>query len=131
MTGVQCECQFFLTGITESVIVAIFEEIAGGVAGVWNGIGVAIESSASSNLARVGYAVAIAVAFAEVWNGIGVAIGSSASSNLARVAYAVAIAVALRWVRDRRAVVKGVDSAVAIGVDTCDCDAVVTAPRDA
>jgi hypothetical protein len=121
----------FLAGVPESVIVAIFEEIVGGVAGVWNGIGVAIKCSASSNLARVSYAVAIAVAFAEIWNGIVVAIGSSASSDLAQVAYAVAIAVALRGVRDRRAVVQGVDSAIAIGVDTCDCDSVVTAPRDA
>jgi hypothetical protein len=50
-----------LAGVTESVVVAVFEEVGGGVAGVWNGVGVAIESSAISNLARIAYAVDVAV----------------------------------------------------------------------
>ena len=98
MTGVKCKRQFFLAGVTESIVVAVFEKVVGSVAGVWNGVSVAIKCSASSYLAYV--------------------------------AYAVAVAVGLRWVRDRRAVVQGVDSAVAIGVDTCECDGVVSAPRD-
>jgi Flp pilus assembly pilin Flp len=95
---VHCEYQLFLAGVTESVVVAVFEEVVGGIAGVWNGVGVAIESSARSNLARV--------------------------------AYAVAVTVGLRWVSDCRAVVQGVDSAVAVGVDTCECYGVEHAPRD-
>jgi hypothetical protein len=42
MTGVQRECQFFLADVTESIFVAVFEEVSGGVAGIEIAIEIAI-----------------------------------------------------------------------------------------
>jgi hypothetical protein len=58
MTGVQRECQFFLTDVTESIVVAVFEEVSGGVAGVVILIVVAVMTN---NFQGIADAVVVAV----------------------------------------------------------------------
>jgi hypothetical protein len=135
---VKCKRQFFLTRVTKSVVIAVFEEVGGGVAGVWCEVSVAVDTSGFGNLATIDAAVLVAVdggsasrEFTGIELAIVVAVEGWCGGNLARVAYAVAVTVGLRWVGDRRAVVKRVDCAVAVGVDTCECDGVESTPRDA
>jgi hypothetical protein len=82
-------------------------------------VDLAIDEQVRKALASVGDSVVIEV--------------RRAGSKFARVAYAVVVAAGLQRICDSRAVVGGVGSAVAVGIDgwwTCDCDGVVAAPRD-
>jgi len=68
-------------------------------------VNLAIDEQVCKALASIGNRVAVEVRYA--------------GREFARVAYAVVVAVGLRWVEDRRAVVDGVGSTVAIGIGGC------------
>ena len=104
-----------------AVAIDVIRSARGDVAGVWDGVGVAIGCGASSQLAGIG-------------DGVGVTVWG-AGGEFAGVAYAVGVAIGLRWIRDGGAVVCGVRATVAVGVegwcqDSLDGNAVPTARRD-
>jgi hypothetical protein len=57
---VHYECQLFLAGVTESIVVAVFEDVGGGVAGIGDTVQIAVEV-VRSEIAGVGNTVGIAV----------------------------------------------------------------------
>jgi len=69
-------------------------------------------------------------ALATIGNTVVVEVGG-AGSDFAQVAHAITVAVGLRWVREGGAVVCGVRSTVAVGVERHDDDGVPTSACDA
>ena len=83
-------------------------------------VNLAVDEKVRETLASIGNGVVV-----EVWR---------AGGNFARIADAVVVAIGLRWVGDSGAVIVGVGSTVAVGVEwwrSLECDGVSVARRNA